>query len=48
MPAATPYIILKRSTVAPGHARRMCLPVPLRSPGVARRYRNHPPWQKAA
>ncbi len=47
MPAATPYIILKRSTV-PGHARRMCLRAPLRSPGMARRYRDHPPRQKAA
>ncbi len=48
MPAATPHIILKRSTVAPGQAWRMCLRAPLRSPGVARRYRNHPPRQKAA
>ena len=47
MRAATPHIILKRSTVR-GHARRMCLPVPLRSPGMARRYRDHPPRQKAA
>ncbi len=48
MPAATPYIILKRSTVAPGHPLRICVPAPLRPPGMARRYRNHPPWQKAA
>ena len=48
MPTATPHIILKRSTVAPGHARRICLPVPLRSPGMARRFRNHLPRQKAA